>query len=113
MSDAQCCPVGRRIQALTASCSDEERARCADAGMAEMMPKPIKLDTLQARQLFVSTCVDLRYACSPGRWLLEQPGSADASKRGMHPRSQALVHRYARRAPAVAGEEPGPERADK
>ncbi len=36
-------------QALTASCSDEERTRCADAGMSELMPKPIKLANLQAR----------------------------------------------------------------
>ena len=35
------------IYALTASCSDEERARCAEAGMAGLIPKPIKLDVLK------------------------------------------------------------------
>ena len=35
------------IYALTASCSDEERARCAEAGMADLIPKPIKLDVLK------------------------------------------------------------------
>ena len=40
-------------QALTASCSDEERARCLSAGMVELMPKPIKLDALKARQLLL------------------------------------------------------------
>jgi CheY-like chemotaxis protein len=40
-----CAPV----QALTASCSDEERARCAAAGTVDLMPKPItKLDMLDA-----------------------------------------------------------------
>jgi CheY-like chemotaxis protein len=39
----------RSTQALTASCSDEERARCAAAGMAELMPKPISVVKLQAR----------------------------------------------------------------
>ena len=35
------------IYALTASCSDEERARCAEAGMAGLIPKPIKLELLR------------------------------------------------------------------
>ena len=38
-------------QALTASCSDEERARCAQAGMAELLPKPITVLKVQARRL--------------------------------------------------------------
>jgi CheY-like chemotaxis protein len=37
-------------QALTASCSEEERSRCKDAGMVELMAKPIKLAMLQARR---------------------------------------------------------------
>ena len=36
------------MQALTASCSMEERGRCRDAGMQDLLPKPIRLDTLKA-----------------------------------------------------------------
>lgn len=35
------------LYALTASCSDEERARCAEAGMVDLIPKPIKLEGLK------------------------------------------------------------------
>jgi CheY-like chemotaxis protein len=35
------------LQALTASCSEQERQRCAAAGMAELMPKPVRLDSLR------------------------------------------------------------------
>lgn len=35
------------LYALTASCSDEERARCAEAGMVGLIPKPIKLELLK------------------------------------------------------------------
>jgi len=37
-----------RAQALTASCSVQERQRCAAAGMAELVPKPVKLDSLRS-----------------------------------------------------------------
>jgi CheY-like chemotaxis protein len=40
-------------QALTASCSDEERARCAAAGMVELVSKPINLVKVQARMCCV------------------------------------------------------------
>ena len=43
-------------QALTASCSEEERARCAEAGMADLMPKPIQLAKLQASAVNVALC---------------------------------------------------------
>jgi CheY-like chemotaxis protein len=36
------------IYALTASCSDEERARCAEAGMSGLIPKPIKVELLKS-----------------------------------------------------------------
>jgi CheY-like chemotaxis protein len=36
------------LYALTASCSDEERARCAEAGMLDLITKPIKVDGLKA-----------------------------------------------------------------
>jgi CheY-like chemotaxis protein len=35
-------------QALTASCSEEQKQRCAAAGMVAHLSKPVKLDTLQA-----------------------------------------------------------------
>ena len=35
------------IYALTASCSDEERARCAEAGMLGLIPKPLKIELLK------------------------------------------------------------------
>jgi CheY-like chemotaxis protein len=38
------------MQALTASCSEEERARCAQAGCVELLPKPIKLSSLEVRR---------------------------------------------------------------
>jgi CheY-like chemotaxis protein len=44
------------LQALTASCSEEERARCANAGMADLMPKPIQLAKLQASAVNVALC---------------------------------------------------------
>lgn len=34
-------------QALTASCSDDERERCRAAGLVGLLPKPIKLSSLQ------------------------------------------------------------------
>jgi CheY-like chemotaxis protein len=37
-----------RAQALTASCSAEERTRCAEAGCVQLLPKPIRLDALCA-----------------------------------------------------------------
>ena len=36
------------LYALTASCSDEERTRCAEAGMVGLIPKPIRIDGLKA-----------------------------------------------------------------
>lgn len=51
--------AGRRptpIVALTASCSDEEKQRCVEAGLAGHLAKPIKLDLLQAL-LLKYTCV--------------------------------------------------------
>jgi two-component system capsular synthesis sensor histidine kinase RcsC len=36
------------LYALTASCSDEERARCAEAGMVDLIAKPIRIDGLEA-----------------------------------------------------------------
>ena len=36
-----------RAQALTASCSVQERQRCATAGMSELCPKPVKLESLR------------------------------------------------------------------
>ena len=47
-------------QALTASCSDEERARCTQAGMAELLPKPITVLKVQARRLKLRFAA---YAC--------------------------------------------------
>ena len=35
-------------QALTASCSAEERARCREAGMLDLIPKPIRIEMLKA-----------------------------------------------------------------
>jgi CheY-like chemotaxis protein len=35
-------------QALTASCSEEQKQRCAEAGMVAHLSKPVKLETLQA-----------------------------------------------------------------
>jgi CheY-like chemotaxis protein len=43
----------RAAQALTASCSDQERQRCAEAGMAGLHPKPIRLDTLKVRAMLL------------------------------------------------------------
>ena len=34
--------------ALTASCSENEKQRCAEAGMVGHVSKPVKLDVLQA-----------------------------------------------------------------
>ena len=36
------------VVALTASCSAEEKQRCAEAGMVAHLSKPIKLEVLQA-----------------------------------------------------------------
>jgi CheY-like chemotaxis protein len=36
------------LYALTASCSDEERARCSTAGMQDLIAKPIRIDGLKA-----------------------------------------------------------------
>jgi CheY-like chemotaxis protein len=35
-------------QALTASCREEEKLRCAEAGMVGHLSKPVKLNLLQA-----------------------------------------------------------------
>lgn len=35
------------VVALTASCSEEEKRRCAEAGMSGHISKPVKLDVLQ------------------------------------------------------------------
>jgi CheY-like chemotaxis protein len=43
----RCC-ARSGTQALTASCSEQERQRCAAAGMAELMAKPVRLDSLRA-----------------------------------------------------------------
>ena len=45
------------LYALTASCSEEERGRCTEAGMVDLIAKPIKLDSLRAL---------LRRAAEPG-----------------------------------------------
>ena len=45
-------------QALTASCGDDEKQRCADAGMVGHVAKPVKIEVLQA--LF------LKYSCEEG-----------------------------------------------
>jgi CheY-like chemotaxis protein len=67
-------------QALTASCSEEERARCAEAGMADLMPKPIQLAKLQASA--VKRCAVRCVLCGT----LDSDASAA--------RSQALLQRY-------------------
>ena len=36
------------VVALTASCSDEEKQRCAAAGMVGHVAKPVRLDVLRA-----------------------------------------------------------------
>ena len=43
--------TGRRptpVVALTASCGDDEKQRCAEAGMVGHVAKPVKLEVLQA-----------------------------------------------------------------
>ena len=42
---------GRRptpVVALTASCGDDEKLRCAEAGMSGHVAKPVKMEVLQA-----------------------------------------------------------------
>ena len=43
------------VVALTASCSDEEKQRCTEAGMAGHLAKPIKIELLQALLLKCSS----------------------------------------------------------
>jgi CheY-like chemotaxis protein len=49
------------VQALTASCSEEERTRCKNAGMQDLLPKPIKLAMLQARASALGRAPSLVY----------------------------------------------------